>query len=65
VVSADEVERGLAVMVRFRWAVQADYFARRIATGDLTGIDSAAENENGLADAQAGLGATGEAYPAE
>jgi len=43
-------------MLRFRWAVQADYFARRIATGDLTGIESAAENESGLADAHAWLG---------
>ncbi|MET8150961.1 phosphotransferase enzyme family protein [Actinoplanes sp. NPDC049668] len=53
VVSGDEVERGLPVMLRFRWAVQADYFARRIATGDLTGIESAVGNEDGLADAHA------------
>nr|BFE71579.1 hypothetical protein GCM10020092_048800 [Actinoplanes digitatis] len=53
VVSGGEVERGLPVMLRFRWAVQADYFARRIATDDLTGIDSAAGNEDGLADAYA------------
>jgi Ser/Thr protein kinase RdoA (MazF antagonist) len=51
VVPRAEVERGLPVMLRFRWAVQADYFARRIATGDLTGIASAAENEAGLAHA--------------
>ena len=55
VVPRAEVERGLSVMLRFRWAVQADYFARRIATGDLTGIDSAAENERGLAEARAWL----------
>jgi len=55
VVPRAEVERGLAVMLRFRWAVQADYFARRIATEDLTGIESAAENERGLADARAWL----------
>ncbi len=52
-----EVDGGLAAMTRFRWAVQADYFARRLATGDLTGIAGAAENEKGLADARAGLGA--------
>jgi Ser/Thr protein kinase RdoA (MazF antagonist) len=51
-----EVERALGVMLRFRWAVQADYFARRVATGDLTGIDSDADNERGLADAHAWLG---------
>jgi homoserine kinase type II len=43
-----EVERGLLVMLRFRGAVQADYFAHRIATDDLTGIASAGENEVGL-----------------
>lgn len=43
---------GLLVMLRFRHAVQADYFAHRLLTGDLTGIDSAAENELGLADAR-------------
>lgn len=47
-----EVERGLLVLLRFRHAVQADYFARRILTDDLTGIDSAAENEEGLAHAR-------------
>lgn len=50
-----EVERGLLVMLRFRWAVQADYFALRISTADLTGIASAGENEAGLADARRGL----------
>ncbi len=53
VVPRAEAERALGVMLRFRWAVQADYFARRIATGDLTGITSATENESGLADAHA------------
>ncbi|MFC7484506.1 phosphotransferase enzyme family protein [Luedemannella flava] len=57
VVRCAEVERGLSVMLRFRWAVQADYFARRIATQDLTGIGSAAENEEGLAHAHALLSA--------
>jgi hypothetical protein len=36
-------------------AVQADYFAARIATHDLTGIAGAAGNQRGLADAEAHL----------
>jgi Ser/Thr protein kinase RdoA (MazF antagonist) len=48
----DEIERGLDVLLRFRWGVQADYFARRIAAGDLTGIADEAGNERGLADAE-------------
>jgi homoserine kinase type II len=51
-VPAAEIHRGLATMVRFRWAVQADYFARRVADGDLTGITGPADNERGLADAR-------------
>ena len=43
-------------MLRFRFAVQADYFARRIAANDLTGIDGPAGNERGLADAWRLLG---------
>lgn len=50
-----EAARAMWVMLRFRGAVQADYFARRIATGDLTGIDSAAENGKGLSDAHTWL----------
>ncbi len=50
-----EIERALSPMLRFRWAVQADYFARRIATGDLTGIDDPSANEDGLEDARRGL----------
>lgn len=50
-----EVDRGLETMLRFRWAVQADYFARRIASDDLTGIATAADNDAGLDDARAGL----------
>jgi homoserine kinase type II len=42
-------------MLRFRWAVQADYFARRLVEGDLTGIADAAANERGLEDARRGL----------
>jgi homoserine kinase type II len=51
-VTRAEVEHGLLTMLRFRWAVQADYFARRLATGDLTGITSSADNEKGLEDAR-------------
>jgi homoserine kinase type II len=47
-----EVDRGLLTFLRFRWAVQADYFARRIANHDLTGIADQAENEKGLEDAR-------------
>jgi Ser/Thr protein kinase RdoA (MazF antagonist) len=54
--SAAEADAGLAPMLRFRWAVQADYFARRIATGDLTGIADPTGNEKGLADARRALG---------
>lgn len=39
----------------FRWAVQAWYFSSRLAANDLTGIDSQADNEEGLADARLGL----------
>lgn len=53
----EEVDRTVEPMLRMRWAVQADYFARRIATNDLTGIDGPHENVAGLADARRGLGA--------
>lgn len=53
--TAAEVEAALPVMLRFRWAVQADYFARRIAEHDLTGITGPADNEKGLEDARGGL----------
>jgi homoserine kinase type II len=52
-----EAERGLPAMLRFRFAVQADYFARRIMRDDLTGLDGPAGNEKGLADARRGLNA--------
>lgn len=51
----DEVDAGLETMLNFRWAVQADYFARRIATNGMTGISDTAENEKGLADTRAHL----------
>ena len=44
---------------RFRWAVQAAYFAFRLASHDLTGIADQAENEKGLDDARRGLAALG------
>ena len=50
-----EVERGLLTLLRFRWAVQAWYFAWRIANDDRTGIDDPAENEKGLEDARRAL----------
>ena len=53
--AVEEVDRALRSMARMRWAVQADYFARRIATDDLTGIESRTENEKGLEDARLGL----------
>jgi len=40
---------------RFRWAVQAAYFAGRLAVNDLTGITDQTENEKGLDDAWCGL----------
>lgn len=50
-----EVDRTLRPMLRMRWAVQADYFARRISTNDLTGIAAPHENEEGLEDARMAL----------
>ena len=51
-----EVDRTLVSMIRMRWAVQADYFARRIATRDMTGIRDESENEEGLEDARRAIG---------
>jgi homoserine kinase type II len=51
----EEIERALPVLARVRWAVQADYFAKRIAADDLTGIDDRSGNEKGLEDARRGL----------
>jgi hypothetical protein len=47
-----EVQNGLAPMLRFRWAVQANYFAWRITENNLTGIRGPEENEKGLEDAR-------------
>jgi homoserine kinase type II len=44
---------------RLRWAVQAAYFAWRLAANDLTGIAGQAENDKGLADARRGLAQLG------
>jgi Ser/Thr protein kinase RdoA (MazF antagonist) len=50
-----QVRNGLAPMLRFRWAVQADYFAWRITENDLTGISGPQDNEKGLEDARRSL----------
>jgi homoserine kinase type II len=56
---AAEVQHGLAAMLRFRWAVQANYFAWRIAENDLTGISGPEGNEKGLEDARRSLTTSG------
>ncbi|MCP2327886.1 homoserine kinase type II [Hamadaea flava] len=53
-VTAAELESALPVLLRFRWAVQADWFAARIAAGDVTGADDDG-NRKGLADARRAL----------
>jgi Ser/Thr protein kinase RdoA (MazF antagonist) len=50
-----EVDAGLLPLLRFRWAVQANYFAWRIATNNLTGISGPEDNEAGLEDARLSL----------
>jgi Ser/Thr protein kinase RdoA (MazF antagonist) len=47
-VSRDEVEAALPTLLRFRGAVQADYFAYRIWIDDRTGIDDPVANVEGL-----------------
>jgi len=54
VLAAEELT-WLPVLLRLRFAVQADYFARRTAAGDLTGIDGPDGNAKGLADARRAL----------
>lgn len=44
---------------RFRWAVQAAYFAWRLALCDLTGVEDQANNVKGLDNARRGLAALG------
>jgi Ser/Thr protein kinase RdoA (MazF antagonist) len=41
----------LPTFVRFRWAVQADYFAPRLWRHDSTGLADVTDNEKGLAEA--------------
>jgi len=55
ILSRAESEEGLALMLRFRWAVQADYFARRIDGNDLTGIAGPQDNEKGMEEARRAL----------
>lgn len=55
ILDRSEVYDGLAPMLRFRWAVQANYFAWRIAENDLTGISGPHDNEKGLEDARRSL----------
>lgn len=52
---AEEVDRALGTLARMRWAVQADYFAKRVTDDDLTGIAGPAANEDGLDDAHQAL----------
>lgn len=56
VIDPSEIPRALVPMLRLRWAVQADYFARRIAAHDFTGIGGHEENVKGLEDARRALG---------
>jgi Ser/Thr protein kinase RdoA (MazF antagonist) len=51
----DEVQATLPTMLRFRWAVQADYFAQRIRANDRTGLADPADNWAGLHDARDAL----------
>ena len=53
--NAVEVRAGLGPMVRFRWAVQANYFAWRIAENELTGVSGPLGNEKCLEDARRAL----------
>jgi homoserine kinase type II len=55
---AEEMQH-LGAFRRFRETVQGAYFARRLATDDLTGGIDGAENEKGLNDAQRRLAALG------
>jgi Ser/Thr protein kinase RdoA (MazF antagonist) len=54
-VSRDEVEAALPTLLRFRYAIQAHYFAYRIWVDDRTGIDDPAANHIGLRAARTGL----------
>jgi homoserine kinase type II len=54
-----ELRAHLATFKRFRAAVQAVYFSKRLHDADLTGITGQAENRQGLRDARALLHAAG------
>ena len=54
--SAPEIAATLPTLLRLRFAVQADYFARRLHENDLTGIADRAGNQKGLDDARRLLG---------
>ena len=57
-VGGDELQH-LDAFRRLREAIQGTYFARRLATHDLTGGIDHAENQKGLGDARRRLGALG------
>jgi Ser/Thr protein kinase RdoA (MazF antagonist) len=61
----DELDSTLPTMLRFRYAVQADYFAYRLYVDDRTGIADPAENHDGLCDARAGLEGCAAEFPAD
>ncbi|TVY99010.1 hypothetical protein EAS64_42415 [Trebonia kvetii] len=50
-----QLAEGLPVLLRFRWPLEAEYFAWRITENDLTGISGPEENEKGLEDARCAL----------
>jgi homoserine kinase type II len=54
--SPAEVSAGLMPFLRFRWAVQASYFAWRCATDVRTGLSDDNGNAKGLADARRSFG---------
>jgi homoserine kinase type II len=54
---AGEIPSGLPALLRFRHAVQAAYFAWRIATDVQTGVTPDNDNAKGLSDARRWLGA--------
>lgn len=51
-VTREEVEAALPTLLRFRYAVQADYFAHRLWADDRRGVCSPADNLQGLHDAR-------------
>lgn len=53
---AAEADAGLRIFLRFRFAVQAVYFAWRVCNDVLTGLADAEGNHKGLNDARRGLG---------